>query len=87
MTPFGPGTVMGGDTFWSIGSQNAPTEGFAQRVTYGVLPEGADETTESNGGPFQALQEGGCYKVTVATTAFGVGARTFRWDPSSLGGE
>ncbi|MEM6296441.1 MAG: Ig-like domain-containing protein, partial [Myxococcota bacterium] len=53
MTPFGPGAVMGGDTFWSLASQNAPSEGFAQLVTYGVLPEGADETTETNGGPFQ----------------------------------
>ena len=84
MTPFGPGTVMGGDTFWSIASQNAPAEGFAQLVTYGVIPDGADDTTETNGGPFQELQVGGCYKVTVATTAFGVGSRTFVWDPDGL---
>lgn len=84
MTPFGPGTVMGGDTFWSIASENPPAEGFGQLVTYGVLPDGAEDTTKTNGGPFQELQVGGCYKVTVATTAFGVGARTFVWDPEAL---
>lgn len=83
--PLGPGEVEGGDTYWSLSSENPPAEGFAQPLTYGVTPQGAVEDTQRHGGSFRELVVGECYKVSVATTAFQLGSRTLRWEPSELG--
>lgn len=79
--PAGPNPVTGGETYWYINSPTAPDDGFAGPVTYGVTPDGAVEDTAFHGGEFKNLVVGQCYKVSVATTAFELGGRIFRWDP------
>ncbi|NUQ73122.1 MAG: Ig-like domain-containing protein [Polyangiaceae bacterium] len=79
--PAGPGqTVKNGDTYWSIQLASFP-KGFLGPVTYGVVPDGAADTTEQNGGmPGGApLKAGDCYKFSVITTSFEQGQFIMKW--------
>jgi DNA-binding beta-propeller fold protein YncE/mono/diheme cytochrome c family protein len=79
--PAGPGqTVKNGETYWSIQLASFP-KGFLGPVTYGVVPEGATDTTEQNGGkPGGApLEAGVCYKFSVITTSFEQGQIVLKW--------
>ena len=76
--PAGGGVVTGGNTYWALVTSSFP-DGFAQPVTYGVVPEGAMDDTATHMGTFETPIPGKCYKFTVATTAFAVGERVLRW--------
>jgi hypothetical protein len=79
--PAGPGqTVTNGDTYWSIQLESFP-KGFLGPVTYGVVPAGAVDTTEQNGGTpgGSPLEAGVCYKFSVITTAFDQGQIVLKW--------
>lgn len=79
--PAGPGqTVKNGETFWSIQLASFP-KGFLGPVTYGVVPAGAADTTEENGGKAGGtpLEAGVCYKFSVITTAFEQGQVVMKW--------
>ena len=79
--PQGPGETIGGTAYWVLEMQQFPT-GFAGPVTYGDVPEGADEATLKHGGDEggAALDEGICYKVSVTTTTFQVGSVFIGWE-------
>ncbi len=73
VVPSAPNTpVSEGETFWSIGPIDFPTEGFSSPLTYQQLPEGMEDVTPDHGGPSggQALESGTCYKVTLINNAF-----------------
>jgi DNA-binding beta-propeller fold protein YncE/mono/diheme cytochrome c family protein len=79
--PAGPGqTVKNGDTYWSIQLESFP-KGFLGPVTYGVVPMGAVDTTEQNGGTAGGvpLVAGTCYKFSVITTSFSQGQVVLKW--------
>jgi len=79
--PAGPGqTVTNGDAYWVLQAETFPT-GFAGPVTYGVLPAGAVDGTEANGGPAGGapLASGTCYKFSVITSSFKIGQYVIRW--------
>jgi DNA-binding beta-propeller fold protein YncE len=77
--PMGPGmTVQNGTTYWGLQAAMFPT-GFADPVTYGVVPDGASDVTAQNGGTLGPLQSGVCYQFSVITTGFVVGSRTILW--------
>lgn len=79
LPPGGPGQqVTGGDVFWAVQAAEFPN-GFAGPVTYGVVPDGAVDSTETVGGgagPAE-LQPGDCVKAAVQTTSFQSGSVTF----------
>ena len=79
LPPAGPGQqVTGGDVFWAVQAAEFPN-GFAGPVTYGVVPDGAVDDTETVGGGAgpAALQPGDCVKATVLSTSFQQGSATF----------
>jgi DNA-binding beta-propeller fold protein YncE len=79
--PAGPGqTVKNGETYWSIQLASFP-KGFLGPVTYGVVPQGATDTTEQNGGKTGGapLEAGVCYKISVITTSFEQGQIVLKW--------
>lgn len=79
--PAGPGqTVKNGETYWSLQLESFP-KGFLGPVTYGVVPMGAVDTTESNGGKAGGtpMEAGTCYKFSVITTSFATGQVVLRW--------
>lgn len=64
--PFGPGNIEGGTTYWALTATNFP-ETFSGPVTYGSVPEGAEDASEVNGGPLGGapLESGVCYRFSV----------------------
>ena len=69
--PTGPGVAVSeGETFWSIGPIDFPTEGFSSPLTYQELPEGMEDVTTDHGGPNGGtpLESGRCYKITAVNT-------------------
>ena len=70
--------MTGGDVFWAVQAAEFPN-GFAGPVTYGVVPDGAVDDTETVGGGAgpAALQPGDCVKATVLSTSFQQGSATF----------
>lgn len=77
--PAGPGQpVTGGDALWVVQLSDFPN-GFAGPVTYGVVPDGAqDDTAAVGGGDGPAeLQAGQCVKAAVTTTGFEQGSVIF----------
>ncbi|MCX4248093.1 Ig-like domain-containing protein [Paraliomyxa miuraensis] len=69
--PTGPGPVTGGETYWAISTASFPA-GFVGPVTYGELPEGAQDVSEASGAPLggAALPDGSCIKLTLVFTDF-----------------
>lgn len=69
--PTGPGPVTGGETYWAVSTASFPT-GFVGPVTYGMVPEGAQDVSEDSGAPAggAALPDGGCIKLTLVFTDF-----------------
>ena len=81
--PTGPGQpVTGGAVSWALQLESFP-DGFLGPVTYGTVPTGAVDATETVGGEAPGavpLASGGCYKFSVQTTdGFKTGAVTVRW--------
>ncbi len=81
--PTGPGQpVTNGAVQWALQLETFPN-GFLGPVTYGTVPTGAVDATESVGGAAPGpvtLESGGCYKFSVQTTdGFKTGAVTVRW--------
>ena len=64
--PLGPGAVQGGETFWAVSATAFPTT-FEGPVTYGVVPEGGSDVSETNGAPVGGtpLESGKCYRFSV----------------------
>ena len=76
--PLLPGTfVEDGDAYWVLETNDFPT-GFESPVTYGVLPDAADENTVAHGGETGAAQliPGECYSFSVTTNEFVTGTFT-----------
>jgi DNA-binding beta-propeller fold protein YncE len=79
--PLGPGqTVTEGETYWAIQYQDF-NKGFLGPVTYSVLPNGAVDITEPNGGTAGGvpLVSDTCYKFSVITKSFKIGQYVIRW--------
>jgi hypothetical protein len=79
--PLGPGqTVTEGETYWAIQYQDF-NNGFLGPVTYSVLPNGAVDITEPNGGTAGGvpLVTDTCYKFSVITKSFKIGQYVIRW--------
>ena len=76
--PVGPGMVTGGQSYWVVQTEVFP-DGFAGPIEYGVLPQGAVDATESNGGPLGGaeLPTTGCIKATVQFTDFSSSVVTY----------
>jgi hypothetical protein len=64
--PFGPGNIEGGTTYWAVTATNFP-DTFSGPMTYGVIPEGAEDSSVINGGPLGGapLESGVCYRFSV----------------------
>jgi len=69
--PLGPGPMTGGEAYWIIQSAQFPT-GFAGPVSYGQVPDGAQDVTAGSGGPEGGaeLPRAQCIKVTAVFTDF-----------------
>ena len=81
--PSAPNTpVSDGETFWSIGPIDFPSDGFPSPLTYQELPEGMKDVTADHGGPTggTTLEAGRCYKITVLNTAFQRAAVIVGWE-------
>ncbi|UQA61742.1 Ig-like domain-containing protein [Polyangium aurulentum] len=79
--PLGPGqTVTEGETYWAIQYEDFAS-GFLGPVTYSVLPSGAVDITEANGGTAGGvpLVADTCYKFSVVTKSFQMGHYVVRW--------
>ena len=77
--PLGPGVVQGGDTYWAVTAAEFPTT-FAAPVTYGVVPEGGQDESESNGALAGGtpLESGTCYRFSVVVN-FAYSHTTILW--------
>ena len=77
--PLGPGAVQGGETFWAISASSFPTT-FSGPVTYGVVPEGGSDVSETNGAPVGGapLESGKCYRFSVVVD-FAYSHTTILW--------
>lgn len=81
--PLGPGqTVTNGTAYWVVQTTAFPN-GFVGPVTYGVLPDGAEDLSVMNGAMASGtpLEAGNCYAFNVITTSFSIGAYTMRYQP------
>jgi YVTN family beta-propeller protein len=77
--PAGPGQpVTGGEVFFAVQLAEFPI-GFAGPVSYGVVPDGAEDVTAAVGGGDApvVLESGACVKAAVTTTGFQSGSLTF----------
>ena len=73
VVPLAPNTpVSGGETFWAIGPEVFPSDGFASPLRYGVLAEGTVDVTADHAGQAggTVLEAGRCYKVTLINNGF-----------------
>ena len=80
--PVAPNTpVSEGETFWAIGPEVFPSDGFASPMSYGLLVEGTIDVTADHAGTTggTALEAGRCYKVTVINNAFRRASLVFGW--------
>ena len=77
--PLGPGAVQGGETFWAVSASSFPTT-FSGPVTYGVVPEGGSDVSETNGAPAGGapLESGKCYRFSVVVD-FAYSHTTILW--------
>ncbi|MFB6350683.1 MAG: hypothetical protein ABEN55_11880, partial [Bradymonadaceae bacterium] len=68
--PMGPGPVDG-KTYWTLQTADFPN-GFGSPVTYGVVPDGAEDTSQTSDAPKGGaeLTSGTCYRFSVVTTEF-----------------
>lgn len=71
MAPAGPGPVTGGQAYWAVATASFPT-GFRGPVSYGVVPEGAQDVSEDSGAPAGGapLPAGECIKLTLVFSDF-----------------
>lgn len=79
--PLAPGqTVMGGETYWALSTIEFPG-GFMGPITYGTVPEGANDTSEEQGAPMggAALEPGKCYQFSVISNRFQTSTWTVEW--------
>lgn len=78
--PLGPGPVTGGETYWAVATTAFP-DGFGGPVTYGVVPEGAQDDSATHGAPEggATLEPGECYRIGVITNQFNFGYYTLRY--------
>ena len=72
--PMGPGTPVGGKTYWALAAEEFPT-GFTGPITYGVAPDGARDDSGTHEAPEggEALVPGTCYELSVVTNRFTIG--------------
>jgi DNA-binding beta-propeller fold protein YncE len=68
--PMGPGAVDG-KTYWTLQTSDFPN-GFGGPVTYGVVPDGAKDTSPTSDAPEGGaeLESGTCYRFSIITGEF-----------------
>ena len=83
VVPVAPNTpVSGGETFWAIGPEAFPSDGFASPLDYGVLAAGTVDVTVDHAGPAggSALEAGRCYKITLINNGFQRASLIMGWE-------
>lgn len=79
--PLAPGqTVMGGATYWALSTIEFPA-GFMGPLTYGVVPDGANDASEEQGAPAGGaeLEAGKCYQFSIISNRFQTSTWTVEW--------
>ena len=70
--PTAPGTtVEDGAAYWALATESFPA-GFTGPITYGDVPAGATDDSETHGAPVggATLEPGRCYQFSVITNMF-----------------